>query len=68
MEDVYDTCPFDKSHRILRARMPTHLTKCEKRHMKVNKKRCPFDARHIVDDSEWQVSFILLSICIISIR
>ncbi|KOC70207.1 Gametocyte-specific factor 1 [Habropoda laboriosa] len=51
--EAYITCPYNKSHRILKHRFQTHLYKCRKQHpdMKVV---CLYDATHMLDTAEFE--------------
>uniref|UniRef100_A0A182S2M0 CHHC U11-48K-type domain-containing protein n=1 Tax=Anopheles funestus TaxID=62324 RepID=A0A182S2M0_ANOFN len=49
MSDEMMICPYDKSHIIVRHRMPYHLVKCKKHHDKAQMmESCPFNAMHVV--------------------
>ncbi|XP_076628029.1 uncharacterized protein LOC143345109 [Colletes latitarsis] len=50
----YTQCPYDKSHRIIRGRLQTHLVKCAKNYPEGNKLVCIFDASHIVDPQNYE--------------
>jgi len=51
------TCPYDKTHKILPIRMPTHLFKCARQHpvLASKMKTCSFNATHIVPAAELTV-------------
>ncbi|XP_043261984.1 uncharacterized protein LOC122402892 [Colletes gigas] len=49
----YTQCPFDKSHRIIRSRLQTHLVKCAKNYPGV-KLVCIYDASHKVDPQNYE--------------
>ncbi|XP_017879200.1 uncharacterized protein LOC108624428 [Ceratina calcarata] len=51
------TCPFDKTHNILKHKMQTHLYKC-KRNYPGQKVTCVFDSSHLLDPEEWQHHFM----------
>ncbi|XP_043477489.1 uncharacterized protein LOC122508279 [Leptopilina heterotoma] len=56
--DLHDpllTCPYDKSHRILKSRMQYHLVRCRKNHPcdKSEMETCPYDATHIISKAEF---------------
>lgn len=56
-ESKYTSCPYNTSHRILRARMQYHLVKCKrtvKEKPEEEKSICPFDATHHVDKEEFE--------------
>lgn len=51
--ESYVTCPFNKSHRILKHRLQKHLNKCRKQYP--NKKLiCPCDATHMIDVEKYE--------------
>ncbi|XP_076628193.1 uncharacterized protein LOC143345178 [Colletes latitarsis] len=50
----YTQCPFDKSHRIIRGRLQTHLVKCAKNYPEGIKLVCIFDASHKVDPQNYE--------------
>ncbi|XP_034177028.2 uncharacterized protein LOC117602753 isoform X1 [Osmia lignaria lignaria] len=52
--ESYVTCPFNESHRILRARFQMHLVKCSKNYPKHMKEVCPFDATHRLVPEEFE--------------
>lgn len=41
---LYDICPFDPVHRILKSRMTTHISRCKNQHKDF--KPCPFNSNH----------------------
>jgi len=41
------SCPFDISHRVEAARLPTHFGKCARNHPDILVHKCPFNARHM---------------------
>jgi hypothetical protein len=53
-------CPYNKAHQVAHYRMHIHLQKCRKQHPNSNKATCPFDATHVVNDVEIDVSFLSL--------
>ncbi|KAJ8674338.1 hypothetical protein QAD02_005600 [Eretmocerus hayati] len=52
--DPLVTCPYEKSHRILKSRLQYHLTRCSKQHPCATKETCPYDARHIISSTEFE--------------
>ena len=54
------SCPYNKSHQIEHYRMHIHLQKCRKQHLNCKKVTCPFDATHIVNDMELDVSTLII--------
>ncbi|CAK9807927.1 Gametocyte-specific factor 1 homolog [Anthophora plagiata] len=57
--ETYVTCPFNKSHRILKHRFQVHLVNCRKQYPD-HKLICPCDATHMIDVEEYQHH---LSVC-----
>ncbi|XP_046397577.1 uncharacterized protein LOC124164341 [Ischnura elegans] len=54
-ETLYVTCPYNASHRILRARLQYHLVKCRKNFKEKPEEEkviCPLDATHHVNKEE----------------
>ncbi|KAF7991147.1 hypothetical protein HCN44_002709 [Aphidius gifuensis] len=49
VESAYVVCPLDVHHVILKKRIQTHLTKCERQHDMTKKSKCPYNLTHIVD-------------------
>ncbi|KAM4815682.1 gametocyte-specific factor 1-like [Thomomys bottae] len=49
-------CPYDKSHKIMARRFPSHLVKCRMNHPGIAAKlaTCPFNARHLVPRDEFR--------------
>ena len=64
LDDPMQTCPYDKSHRILKSRMQFHLVRCRKNHPanKDQLRTCPFDAVHVVNSIEYEVRTLDLEI------
>ncbi|CAH0393273.1 unnamed protein product [Bemisia tabaci] len=50
------TCPYNRSHRILRFRMPLHLVKCGRQYEKENPhhdmKNCIYNFNHVVPEKK----------------
>lgn len=55
--NIKDTvqCPYEKSHRINKAKIQIHLIKCRKSHPNIVKTTCPFNATHLVDAEDLPV-------------
>lgn len=53
--ELYDICPYDKSHRIRRSVMATHLYKCAMS-SKLKLEKCSFNTNHRVPLEEIKVS------------
>lgn len=49
------TCPYNKSHNILRERFQTHLVKCSKSYPNIILKTCPFNTTHLINESDFDV-------------
>ncbi|OXU19845.1 hypothetical protein TSAR_015708 [Trichomalopsis sarcophagae] len=49
-----DVCPYNKSHHILRTRMPHHITKCSKNYPGIKLKHCPYDRRHRLHPEDYE--------------
>ncbi|XP_037032550.1 gametocyte-specific factor 1 homolog [Bradysia coprophila] len=47
------TCPYNKSHNILRERFQTHLVKCRKQYPNIKLKNCPFNSTHLILEAEF---------------
>lgn len=54
---MYDICPFDPVHRILKSRMTTHISRCKNQHRDF--KQCPFNSNHYSKNMEVSLSFSL---------
>lgn len=59
-EAKYVICPYDKAHRILRARLIVHLLRCARNHPSSKMVRCPFNSSHMQRSDELQVSVLYL--------
>lgn len=57
-DEKYVTCPYDKVHRILRARLNVHLMRCARNHTGSKLVRCPFNNNHLQRSDELQVSVL----------
>lgn len=57
VESTYVVCPLDAHHVILKKRIQTHLTKCERQHDMTKKSKCPYNLTHIVDTIVFPVSY-----------
>ncbi|XP_014473088.1 PREDICTED: uncharacterized protein LOC106743603 [Dinoponera quadriceps] len=51
-KDIIVTCPYNKSHRIRRCKLMTHLLKCKKQSGATNKVTCPLNGIHIMDPND----------------
>lgn len=49
------TCPYNKSHNILKERFQTHLVKCSKQYPDIKLKKCPFNSTHLILEAEFDV-------------
>lgn len=57
--EAYVTCPYNKSHRILKSRFQIHLTKCSKQYEKCTKDtkiNCEFNSSHLLEPEEYEVN------------
>ncbi|XP_043477490.1 uncharacterized protein LOC122508280 [Leptopilina heterotoma] len=56
LNDDNVTCPYDKSHRLQRSKIQTHLVKCRRNHPcdKSEMLTCPYDATHVFHQAEYQ--------------
>ncbi|XP_031370552.1 uncharacterized protein LOC102678373 isoform X3 [Apis dorsata] len=55
--EAYVTCPYNKSHRILKSRFQIHLTKCSKqyeKYIKDTKINCEFNSSHLLEPEEYE--------------
>ncbi|PBC25305.1 putative neugrin-like protein DDB_G0288135 isoform X1 [Apis cerana] len=55
--EAYVTCPYNKSHRILKSRFQIHLTKCSKQYekcIKDTKINCEFNSSHLLEPEEYE--------------
>lgn len=59
-EEKYVTCPSDKVHRMLRARLNVHLMRCARNYSGSKLVRCPFNSTHLQKADELQVSVLLM--------
>lgn len=56
--DQLQTCPYDKSHRILKSRFTAHLVHCRQNNPRLkrrNVKVCPYDPYHVVEAADFEV-------------
>lgn len=50
-------CPYNKSHLIIRSRLPAHLLKCVKHYNGEVLMQCPFNAMHLFPEREKEQHF-----------
>ena len=60
-DDDMVECPYNKTHRMLRRRLQTHLHKCRLQYPDVELRKCPFNTTHLIPEPEFAV-FILCGI------
>ncbi|XP_078035987.1 uncharacterized protein LOC144469491 isoform X2 [Augochlora pura] len=46
-----ETCPYDRSHRISKSKLPYHLLRCKLSNSSKAKVCCPFNAFHIINEA-----------------
>ncbi|XP_037954039.1 protein D7-like [Teleopsis dalmanni] len=46
-DDEIVQCPYDPNHWLRKHRLPTHLPRCERNHLNLEKVFCPFNAEHL---------------------
>ncbi|XP_033212278.1 gametocyte-specific factor 1 homolog isoform X2 [Belonocnema kinseyi] len=54
---TFQTCPYDKSHRILKSRLTAHLVHCRQNNPRLkrrNAKVCPYDFYHVVEAADYE--------------
>ena len=52
--DKIVTCPYEKTHRVRKSVLPYHLVRCGRNNTSSTKIRCPFDAFHIIEGTEFE--------------
>ena len=52
--DPIVTCPYEKTHRIRNSVLPYHLVRCGRNNISTTRIRCPFDAFHIIEETEFE--------------
>lgn len=54
-DDDMVECPYNKTHRMLRRRLQTHLHKCRLQYPDVELRKCPFNTTHLIPEPEFAV-------------
>lgn len=49
------TCPYNKAHRIAKAKLMHHVTKCKENVCTENFVECPLDKSHIIQGNKLKV-------------
>ncbi len=47
------SCPYDKSHQVLRHKLSQHLVRCARQHPDARMSVCPFNSAHHVPDTKF---------------
>ncbi|KAM7348285.1 uncharacterized protein ACRADG_007678 [Cochliomyia hominivorax] len=52
-DDDMVECPYNKTHRMLRRRLQSHLIKCRLNYPDVELRKCPFNITHLIPEPEF---------------
>ncbi|XP_037812947.1 uncharacterized protein LOC119604433 [Lucilia sericata] len=52
-DDDMVECPYNKTHRMLRKRLQSHLLKCRLSYPDVELRKCPFNITHLIPEPEF---------------